>query len=112
MEGLGKSRRDGGTLREKRDRAGSPRGGYQVIWGPVRNVGIRKEVKTTPVLVLGLGATQRAPLGHGCRSFQMPSCPGFCDTQLCTQLQARHEDLRSQNLGDEGEVQAAAANRM
>lgn len=82
----------------------------------MRNVGIRKEAKTLPgeegpVLVLGLGATQRAPLGHWCRGFQMPSCPGFYDTQLCMQLQAGHEDLRWQNLGSEGEVQAAAANR-
>lgn len=33
---------------EKRYRAGSLRGGYKVIWGPVRNVGIRKEAKTVP----------------------------------------------------------------
>lgn len=95
MAEAGKSRRDGGTLRRKAEQGRVPEGGYQVIWGPVRNVGVREEAGTKPgeegsVLVLGLDATQRTPLRHWCRSFQMPSCPGLCDTNLCMHLQASH----------------------
>lgn len=87
IEGLGKSRRDGGTLREKRRTGQGLRGvdtrsfgGQYKMWVLGRKLRLRLE-REGPVLVLGLGVTQRAPLGHGCRSFQMSSCPGFCDTQ-------------------------------
>lgn len=45
------------------------------------------------------------------KSVLVPSCPGLCDTYLCTHLPASHENLRLQNLRSEGWAQAVAASQ-